>query len=108
MSMAFQSAWLLCTHLIGKGAPAPLTSMEWQRSVGKGYAKDWRRQFVHRMQLASVFAQAAMRPTVATLLIDLVRVWPGLLPLGAIWGGKTRFITTSTPTPGDIRYDHHL
>jgi len=103
MSMAFQSAWLLCTHLIGTGASAPIDHMKWQRSVGIGYVQDWHRQFAHRLQLASALAHAAMRPSVAPMLMNLVRVWPGLLPLGALWGGKTRFITTTRST-----HDHHL
>lgn len=101
MSMAFQSAWLLCRHLIGTGEPPPMATMtnrKWQRAVGNGYADDWHLQFAHRMQLAAAFAYVAMRPTTASLLMNLVRVWPGLLPLGATWGGKTRFITTrNTP-----------
>jgi hypothetical protein len=108
MSMAFQSAWLLCTHLTCTGATPPMTDRKWQRSVGTGYAKDWHREFDHRLQLASAFAHAAMRPSFASLLMTLVRVWPGLLPLGATWGGKTRFIKTSSQPPGDARYDYHL
>ncbi len=99
MSMAFQSAWLLCRHLIGTGEPPPMRNGTWQRSVGNGYASDWHRQFAHRMQLAAAFAYVAMRPGAASLLMNLVRVWPGLLPLGATWGGKTRFITTIRKTP---------
>jgi flavin-dependent dehydrogenase len=98
MSLAFQSAWLLCTHLIGTGGRPTLLDLRWQRAVGQGYVKDWHRQFARRLRLASVFAHMAMRPALASPLMALVRAWPGLLPLGAIWGGKTRYITTrSTP-----------
>ena len=99
MSMAFQSAWLLCSHLIGSGARPNLLDARWQRAVGQGYVKDWHRQFDHRLRLASVFAHLAMRPTFASPLMALIRAWPGLLPLGATWGGKTRFITTTRSTP---------
>ena len=99
MSMAFQSAWLLYTHLIGTGVPPTLADVRWQRAVGQGYAKDWHRQFARRLRLASAFAHLAMRPAFASPLMALARVWPGLLPLGATWGGKTRFITTTRSTP---------
>lgn len=98
MSMAFQSARLLCTHLIDSGAQPARRDVTWQRTVGHAYARDWHRQFAHRLRLASVFAHLAMRPAWASPLMALVRAWPGLLPLGAKWGGKTRCITTrSTP-----------
>lgn len=98
MSMAFQSAWLLCAHLIDAGVQPTLRDVTWQRAVSHAYAKDWHRQFARRLRLASVLAHLAMRPAWAAPLMALVRVWPGLLPLGAIWGGKTRSMTTrSTP-----------
>jgi 2-polyprenyl-6-methoxyphenol hydroxylase-like FAD-dependent oxidoreductase len=103
MSMAFQSAWLLCTHLIGTGTHPTLIDVRWQRAVGQGYAKDWHRQFARRLRLASAFAHLAMRPAFASPLMALVRAWPGLLPLGAKLGGKTRCITTTRST-----HDNHL
>ena len=98
MSMAFQSAWLLCANLIGTGIQPTLRDAAWQHTVGHAYAKDWHRQFDRRLRLASVCAHLAMRPALASPLMALVRVWPGLLPFVATWGGKTRCITTrSTP-----------
>lgn len=98
MSMAFQSARLLCTQLIGCGAPVPLpltlNDSRWQRTVGHRYARNWHRQFDRRLRLAAVFAHLAMRPALAKPLMALVRAWPALLPLAASWGGKTRFIAT--------------
>jgi 2-polyprenyl-6-methoxyphenol hydroxylase-like FAD-dependent oxidoreductase len=99
MSMAFQSAWLLCKHLISTGIRPPLADVQWQRVVGQDYAKDWQHYFSSRMRLASAFAHLAMRPAFAMPLMTLVRVWPGFLQLGAKWGGKTRFITTTRNTP---------
>lgn len=98
MSMAFQSARLLCTRLVGTGIQPTLGDVTWQRTVGQAYAKDWHRQFAHRLRLASVFAHLAMRPALASPLMALVRAWPGLLPLGATWGGKTQCITTTRNT----------
>lgn len=99
MSMAFQSAWLLCSHLIGTGVQPTLRDATWQRAVGQAYAKDWHRQFAPRLRLASALAHLAMRPALAAPLMALVRAWPGLLPLGATLGGKTRHITTTRSTP---------
>jgi flavin-dependent dehydrogenase len=99
MSMALQSAWLLSTHLLGTGERPNLLDEGWHRAVGKSYARDWHRQFVGRLRLASALAHLAMRPRLASPLLTLIRIWPGLLPLGARWGGKTRFITTTRSTP---------
>ncbi|MBW8315672.1 MAG: FAD-dependent monooxygenase [Thiobacillus sp.] len=93
MSMALQSAWLLSTHLTG-GEHSRLPDMGWQRAVGKAYARDWNRQFAGRVRLASALAHLAMRPRLASPLMTLIRIWPGLLPLGARWGGKTQITTT--------------
>jgi 2-polyprenyl-6-methoxyphenol hydroxylase-like FAD-dependent oxidoreductase len=100
MSMAFQSAWLLCAQLLGAGDRRKNAGdVTWQRAVGQRYAADWRRQFALRLRLASAFAQLAMRPGLASPLLALVGAWPGLLPLGAKWGGKTCFIATTRSSP---------
>jgi flavin-dependent dehydrogenase len=100
MSMAFQSAWLLCAHLMGAGNQRKNSvDVTWQRTVGQRYAADWQRQFAQRLRLASAFAHLAMRPAFASPLLALVRAWPGLLPLGAKWGGKTCFIATTRSSP---------
>lgn len=97
MSMAMQSAWLLSKQLTGGVRPS-LSNVEWQLAVGKGYTRDWNRQFAGRLRLASALAHVAMRPRLAAPLMSLIRLWPGLLPLGAGWVGKTRFITTPRRT----------
>jgi flavin-dependent dehydrogenase len=100
MSMAFQSAWLLCAHLLGAGNKRKNTvDVTWQRAVGQRYAEDWHRQFGLRLRMASAFAHLAMRPAFASPLLALVRAWPGLLPQGAKWGGKTTFIATTRSSP---------
>lgn len=93
MSMAFQSAWLLCEHLKAAKARSNLATIAWQRGVGRAYAKDWHRQFGPRLRLAAAFAHLAMRPALAAPLMSLIRFWPGLVPMGANWGGKTSFPT---------------
>jgi flavin-dependent dehydrogenase len=92
MSMALQSAALLCSHLLAcqpaKRAPAGALQAELQRR----YAADWRREFVPRLRVAAAFAHVAMRPRSAAILTTAVRSWPGLLTQGARWGGKVRLV----------------
>lgn len=102
MSMALQSAWLLCSQLLGTGDPASATTAASQRGVQRRYAAQWRRQFAPRLQLATVFAHLAMKPSSAALLASTVRCWPGLLTLGAQCGGKTRSaVDLSITTTGE-------
>lgn len=84
MSMALQSSWLLCAHLLN----AKKDDKAWQREVARRYAIQWRQQFVTRMGLAATFAHLAMRPASAASLVMLASIWPGLLTLGARLGGK--------------------
>ena len=86
MSMALQSAHLLCAGLLG----ADTGSATWQRDVARHYAAAWRQHFAGRLRLAATFAQAAMRPALAGPLLALTSAWPGLLTAGARWGGKVR------------------
>jgi menaquinone-9 beta-reductase len=90
MSMALQSAALLCSHLLGtppgRQAPAALRQAQLQQA----YASAWQRHFLPRMRVAAVFAHAAMRPRSAALLMALAGRWPDLLTRGARWGGKVQ------------------
>ena len=102
MSIAMQSAWLLCAHLLG-----PRPSGHGDAQLGRGpassesvaadwddirdrYAADWRRHFAPRLRLAAAFAHLAMRPAAAAPLLALLHRWPGLLTQGARWSGKLR------------------
>jgi 2-polyprenyl-6-methoxyphenol hydroxylase-like FAD-dependent oxidoreductase len=93
MSMAIQSAWLLCESLIAQ-RDALLAGNEGasrtHAEVGRAYTKAWRRSFVPRIRLASTFAHLAMRPNASSALLPLLRRWPGLLTAGARVGGKVR------------------
>jgi hypothetical protein len=91
ISMALQSAWLLCSHLLGAEPRDQACGAAWQREVGRRYAAQWRRQFGPRLWLAAAFAHVAMRPACGAPLIALARAWPGILTLGARWGGKVRY-----------------
>ena len=90
MSMALQSAWLLCAHLLRAGHANAAIDPTWQREIAGHYATEWRQQFAPRLRLAAAFAHSAMRPMSAAALMALARLWPGLLTVGATWGGKTR------------------
>ena len=90
MSMALQSAWLLCAHLLRAGHANAAIDPAWQREIAERYATQWRQQFSPRLRLAAAFAHSAMRPMTGAPLIALARLWPGLLTVGARWGGKTR------------------
>ncbi|MEO7252496.1 MAG: NAD(P)/FAD-dependent oxidoreductase [Arenimonas sp.] len=93
ISMAIQSAWLLCERLIveetalrAHGEPRASANAR----VALDYAHAWRQHFVARIRLAAVFSQLAMRPSGARVLLPMLRRWPGLLTRGARLGGKTR------------------
>lgn len=90
MSMALQSAALLCTRLLHNPALRRAPTAEALADCQRHYARDWQRSFGPRMRLAAAFAHAAMRPGASQLLMTLLRHWPGLLTAGARWGGKTR------------------
>ena len=90
MSMALQSAWLLCAQLLLGKRVNKLSDVAWQRQVGVRYAAHWRREFVPRMRVSASFAHFAMRPRLAAMLVAGARIWPGLLTTGAGWSGKAR------------------
>jgi flavin-dependent dehydrogenase len=94
MSMALQSAALLCSHLLGHG-PSTVPTGTVQAGLQRRYVAAWRRAFAPRLRLAAVFAHLAMRRHSAAALMALVRLWPGLLTQGARWGGKVRILELS-------------
>jgi flavin-dependent dehydrogenase len=96
ISMAVQSAWLLCRELAGS-ADALRRDMRGQmhrRDVQRRYASCWRAHFSRRMRLAACFAHAAMRPGIAAPLLPLLRRAPLLLGVAARASGKTRSAVT--------------
>jgi flavin-dependent dehydrogenase len=79
ISMAIQSAFLLCERLLGSSG-----------NPGSGYARAWRRAFAARIRLAALYAHIAMNPIAIRAALPVLRRWPQLLSLGARWGGKVR------------------
>ncbi len=97
MSMALQSAWLLCEKLVQARPLNPATvSASWQRAVRKDYAAQWRRAFVPRIRLASAFAHLAMRPFSSAALMMLLNRWPSLMTQSATWAGKVNCAADAT------------
>jgi flavin-dependent dehydrogenase len=90
ISMAMQSAWLLCRRLIAQpdvpGCAAALAR------VGHAYAADWDAAFAMRVRAAALFAGVATRADAASCLLPLVRRFPKVLTLGARLSGKTRLL----------------
>jgi menaquinone-9 beta-reductase len=88
ISMAIQSAWLLCRLLMERhGAHGAEPAIA---DVGHLYAAQWRWNFATRIRAAATFAHLAMRPHAAGLLLPIVKRVPGVLTLGAALSGKTK------------------
>ncbi len=103
ISMALQSAALLCALLLRHQTALLAPGAAVQAQLQREYAAQWRRQFAPRLRLAAVFAHAAMRPAWAAVLIKLVRRWPGLLTHGARWGGKVQPAGAIGPSRAALR-----
>ena len=88
ISMAIQSAWLLCECLIAH--QDRVLSERVIEMIGRDYAKSWRKNFARRIHVAAVFAQLAMRPATAKLSVALLKRVPAILTLGAYLSGKTQ------------------
>ena len=101
MSMAMQSAWLLCAQLLRSPRPQEAEAgAAWRREAQQRYVADWRRHFAPRLRLAAAFANLAMRPALSAPSLALLRYWPALLTKGAHWGGKTR----CAPSPSSVAW----
>lgn len=79
ISMALQSAFLLCQGLIAGGP-----------RMAPDYARSWRHSFAPRIRLAALYAHAAMHPRAAPALVALLQHRPSLLGVAARLGGKLR------------------
>ena len=89
MSMALQSAWLLCADLVdSRRRQGGTGEAAWLAGVHERYAARWRGMFTPRMRIASAFAHLAMRPAGSAALLALLSRWPSLLTRGAAWSGK--------------------
>jgi flavin-dependent dehydrogenase len=89
ISMAMQSAWLLCRRLAPRRDDIR-TDGAGASQIGHAYAHDWQRLFALRIDAASLFAHAAMRPLATAILRPLITRIPRILTLGAAFSGKAR------------------
>lgn len=95
ISMAIQSAWLLCEHLVArKDAALAGHAHEALAAIGRDYERSWRKNFGTRIRAAALFAHLGMRPATAKLVVALLRRAPTILTLGAHWSGKTQSLRT--------------
>ncbi|HXS22471.1 MAG TPA: NAD(P)/FAD-dependent oxidoreductase [Steroidobacteraceae bacterium] len=96
ISMALQSAWLLCEELAGctDAFRCDMLGEMRRHQAQHRYASRWRAQFSRRMRLAACFAHAAMRPALAAPLLPLLRRAPALLGIAARASGKTHSVVT--------------
>ncbi len=100
ISMALQSAGLLCEQLRSGKTPEQRADPAWQARVARHYAAQWRVHFARRLRLGALVANLAMRPFTARVLVLLARAWPGVLTLSARWAGKAR----CAPDPSLYRF----
>ena len=91
MSMAMQSAWLLCDRLLATSrATGNQGAEQWHAEVARHYAADWRRHFAMRLRLAALFAHTAMRPLPASMLLAVAGQFPSAITFGARWCAKVK------------------
>jgi flavin-dependent dehydrogenase len=93
ISMAMQSAWLLCQRLIAN--QEDIITKRNIVEVGRNYATEWHRSFATRIRIAAFFAHLAMRPNAAALMLPILKRFPGILTFGAQLSGKVRQIVPS-------------
>jgi len=97
ISMAIQSAWLLCDQLIPQRDE--LIAGRAGARAARVYASAWRRNFAPRIRAAALFAHLAMRAARASWAMPLLRRWPGILTASARFGGKVSCAVVPTATP---------
>ena len=92
ISMAMQSAWLLCEHLAGRHQE--VLNGRATEAVGRDYSSAWHRRFAPQIRTAALFAHLAMRPGTAAILLPMLKLFPAILTLGAKLSGKAKQMIT--------------
>jgi 2-polyprenyl-6-methoxyphenol hydroxylase-like FAD-dependent oxidoreductase len=90
ISMAIQSACLLCEQLIARQDTLRHTafSSDVLESIRHEYATTWQKNFSRRLHLAALFAHLFMRPICTRIAAGMLERVPQLLTQGARWSGK--------------------
>lgn len=101
ISMAIQSATLLCGQLLARPdvRSDPSRSRQLLEGIRQDYAIAWRRNFSQRLYLAALFAHVFMRPVSSRIATQLLAYFPRLLTEGSRWSGKTE------PLRDALRFD---
>ena len=86
ISMAMQSASVLCRHLIARREDAVAGRTA---EIGSRYTADWDSLFAPRIRASKLFATLAMSQIAAGLALPLMKSFPSLLTMGAQLSGKT-------------------
>ena len=87
ISMAMQSAWLLCRHLVA--SQDEILNARALAATGRCYAAEWKKMFARRIHVAAVVAGATMRPQTRAAILPVLRQFPRILTFGARLSGKT-------------------
>lgn len=85
ISMAIQSAHLLCEQLLAQSGTGQSTA-----DVRQNYERAWRQNFSRRLHVAAVLAHLFMRPLGARATTFALLCMPELLTWGARWSGKVQ------------------
>jgi len=90
ISMAIQSACLLCEQLIARQDTLRYTafSSDVLDSIRYEYATTWQKNFSRRLHMAALFAHLFMRPICTRIAAGMLERVPQLLTQGARWSGK--------------------
>lgn len=101
ISMAIQSAALLCEQLIARpelirAGAAAAGALQAARAH---YAAGWRSNFSARLLVAALFASVFTRPVTTRIATTLLERFPQLLAEGARWSGKAQPLRGMS-TPG--------
>ena len=83
ISMAIQSAFLLCERLLERGA-------ESTHAIAREYETQWRGNFAARVHAAALFARVLMNPLAGRAAVAILERLPAILTAGARWSGKDR------------------
>jgi flavin-dependent dehydrogenase len=103
ISMAMQSAWLLCKRLTSTRRAN--TSADTLRRVGADYASQWRQAFAPRLHLAAALAHLAMKPWLAPMVWPIIARAPRLMTAIARGAGKVHIASTLEDVPPLGRFE---
>ena len=100
ISMAIQSAFVLCDRLISRqGATLTQSALA---SIRREYASAWRRNFSSRLLASTFYAHLFMRPFSTRLAVAAMQQFPSLLAIGTRWSGKSEILRSRRNTESPL------